>query len=58
MRCYAVVVAAVSMSVAAVVAQKQEMPKSGPEHQRPGAFFGNWSFEGELKPGPMGLAAR
>jgi hypothetical protein len=54
MRCFSVVVAVVSMSVAAVIAQKQEMPKPGPEHQRLGAFVGNWTFEGELKPGPMG----
>ncbi len=53
MRCLAVVVAVVSMS-AAVIAQKPEMPRPGPEHQRLGAFVGNWSFEGELKPGPMG----
>jgi Protein of unknown function (DUF1579) len=54
MRCFAVVVAVMSMSVAAVIAQKQEMPKPSPEHQRLGAFVGNWTFEGELKPGPMG----
>ena len=54
MRSFAVVVAVVSMSVAAVIGQKQEMPKPGPEHQRLGAFVGNWTFEGELKPGPMG----
>lgn len=54
MRCCAVVVAVVSMSVAAGIALKQEMPKPGPEHQRLGAFVGNWTFEGELKPGPIG----
>jgi hypothetical protein len=54
MRCFAVVVAVVSMSVAAVIAQKQEMPKPSPEHQRLGAFVGNWTFEGDLKPGSMG----
>jgi hypothetical protein len=54
MRCFAVVVAVVSMSVAAVLAQKQEMPKPSLEHQSLGAFVGNWIFEGELKPGPMG----
>jgi hypothetical protein len=42
------------MSIAAVIGQKQEMPKPGPEHQRLGVFVGNWTFEGELKPGPMG----
>ena len=54
MRCFSVVVAVVSMSVAAVIAQKQAMPKPAPEHQRLGAFVGDWTFEGELKPGPMG----
>ena len=54
MRCLTVLVAVVSVSVAAVIAQKQEMPKPGPEHQRLGAFVGNWAFEGELKPGPLG----
>ena len=54
MTCFAVVVAVVSMSVAAVLAQKQETPKPSLEHQRLGAFVGNWIFEGELKPGPMG----
>ena len=54
MRCFSVVVAVVSMSVAAVIAQKQEVPKPGPEHQRLAAFVGNWTFEGELKQGPMG----
>jgi hypothetical protein len=54
MRRFAVVVAVVSMGAAAVMAQKQEMPKPGPEHQRLGAFVGNWTFEGEIKPGPMG----
>ena len=54
MKCVAVVVAVVSMSVAAVTAQKQEIPKPGPEHQRLGAFVGTWTFEGEMKPGPMG----
>ena len=54
MRRFAVVVALVSISVGAVIAQKPEMPKPGPEHQRLGAFVGNWTFEGEMKPGPMG----
>jgi hypothetical protein len=54
MKCFAVVVAVVSMSAAVVTAQKQEMPKPGPEHQRLGVFVGNWTFEGELKPSPTG----
>ena len=40
MRCCAVVVAVVSVSVV-VSAQKPEMPRPGPEHQRLGAFVGN-----------------
>ena len=34
--------------------QTREMPKPGPEHQRLSAFVGTWTFEGEMKPGPMG----
>lgn len=44
----------ISLSTVALVAQKPEMPKPGPEHQKLGAFVGNWTFEGETKPGPMG----
>ena len=58
MRRFAVVVAVVSMGAGVVVAQKQDMPKPGPEHQRLGAFIGNWTFEGELKPGPMGSGGK
>jgi hypothetical protein len=54
MRRFAVVVAVVSLGAGGVIAQKQEMPKPGPEHQRLGAFVGNWTFAGEMKPGPMG----
>jgi hypothetical protein len=54
MRRLAIVVAVVSMCARVGVAQKQEMPNPGPEHQRLGAFVGNWTFEGEMKPGPMG----
>ena len=54
MRRLAVVVAVLSMQVGAVIAQKPEVPKPGPEHQRLAAFVGNWTFEGEMKPGPMG----
>jgi hypothetical protein len=54
MRRFAVVVAVVLMCAAGLIAQKQEMPKPGPEHQRLGALVGNWTFEGEMKPGPMG----
>jgi hypothetical protein len=34
------------------------MPKPGPEHRRLGAFVGNWTFDGEMKPGPMGPGGR
>jgi hypothetical protein len=54
MRRFAVVLAVVSMCTGVVTAQKQEMPKPGPEHQRLGVFVGNWTFAGEMKPGPMG----
>ena len=54
MRRFAVVVAVLSLHAGAAFAQKPEMPKPGPEHQRLGAFVGNWTFEGEMKPGPMG----
>jgi len=36
------------------VAQAQQPPKPGPEHQRLAYFVGNWKAEGEIKPGPMG----
>ena len=54
MRRLTVIVAVVSLCGSVVVAQKQEMPKPGPEHQRLGAFVGNWTFDGQMKPGPMG----
>jgi Protein of unknown function (DUF1579) len=54
MRRLAVLVAVVSLFGGVVIAQKPEMPKPGPEHQRLGAFIGNWTFDGEMKPGPMG----
>jgi hypothetical protein len=54
MKRLAIVVAVVSISTGVLVAQKPEMPKPGPEHQKLGAFVGNWTFVGEMKPGPMG----
>jgi len=55
MKCFAIVASVLSLSAAALVAQqKPEMAKPGPEHQKLGAFVGNWTFEGEMKPGPMG----
>lgn len=32
----------------------QGPPKPGPEHKKLEYFAGKWSFEGEMKPGPMG----
>ena len=54
MKRFGIVVAVFSMYAAVLIAQKPEMPKPGAEHQRLGAFVGNWTFEGEMKPGPMG----
>jgi hypothetical protein len=54
MRRLAVVVAVLSMHAGVVIAQKPEVLKPGPEHQRLAAFVGNWTFEGDMKPGPMG----
>jgi Protein of unknown function (DUF1579) len=51
---FALVVAAVSMSGGVLFGQLQDIPKPGPEHQKLGAFVGNWTFDGEMKPGPMG----
>ena len=54
MRRLAVVVAVLSMHAGVVIAQKPEVSKPGPEHQRLAAFVGNWTLEGDIKPGPMG----
>jgi hypothetical protein len=51
------VCAVVSVAVfqAAASPQPPQMPsKPGPEHKRLGYFVGNWTTEGEMKPGPMG----
>jgi hypothetical protein len=59
MRRLAVVVAVCSIHVGAVIAQKPEgLPKPGPEHQRLAAFVGNWTIEGDMKPGPMGAGGK
>ena len=54
MRRLAVVVAVLSIHAGVVIAQRPEVSKPGPEHQRLAAFVGNWTFEGDVKPGPMG----
>jgi hypothetical protein len=38
----------------ALRAQTPAVPKPGPEHQRLQVFVGNWTMEGEAKPGPLG----
>lgn len=38
----------------AVVAQPPQPRKPGPEEKRIGYFAGQWNFQGESKPGPMG----
>ena len=38
----------------AVGAQAPAPPKPGPEQQALAAFVGNWTFNGDMKPGPMG----
>jgi Protein of unknown function (DUF1579) len=46
--------AVVGLPAAAGAQAPQPPPKPGPEHQRLGYFVGNWTSEGEMKPGPMG----
>jgi hypothetical protein len=54
MRRIAVVIAVALAGSAILSGQAPPMPKPGPEHQRLGVFVGNWTFAGEMKPGPMG----
>jgi hypothetical protein len=50
-----ILIAAAAVAVSTVVVGlAQAPPKPGPEHQRLAAFVGNWTFSGEMKPGPMG----
>jgi hypothetical protein len=46
-------VVAVAVSASAVISQGPAA-KPGPEHQRIAYFAGQWTFQGEQKPGPMG----
>jgi hypothetical protein len=46
--------AAVSLSAFSPASSQQAAPKPGPEIQRLQYFLGNWSTDGEVKPGPMG----
>ena len=50
----AVALAVVLACSSTLAGQAPPMPKPGPEHQRLGVFVGNWTFAGEMKPGPMG----
>lgn len=52
------VVAMLTMCAGILSAQMPQATKPGPEHQRLGAFVGNWTFVGELKPGPMGAGGK
>ncbi|MBA3258453.1 MAG: DUF1579 family protein [Gemmatimonadales bacterium] len=54
---FTVLAASVVISAAGAqfgAAQEPQAPKPGPEHARLGYFVGNWTAEGEMKPGPMG----
>ena len=44
----------IATTVTSLAAQAPAAPKPGPEVQALGAFVGNWTFSGELKPGVMG----
>lgn len=40
--------------LATPLSAQMQMPKPGPEQARIGYFAGQWTMEGEAKPGPMG----
>lgn len=50
----AILLAVFAAGASVLQAQPPETPKPGPEHQKLAGFVGNWTFEGEMKPGPMG----
>lgn len=54
MKQVAISAAMLAMCVTMLAAQAPPAPKPGPEHQKLGVFVGNWTFTGEMKPGPMG----
>src|SRR5258706_1322333 len=37
-----------------VASAQMQMPKPGPEHKKLDYFTGNWTCDGDSKPGPMG----
>jgi hypothetical protein len=49
-----IVLCALGVQLAAQAPQAPPAPKPGPEHQRLAYFVGQWTSEGEMKPGPMG----
>ena len=55
MKRFPLIVGVFVMYAGVLIGQKPpETPKPGPEHQKLSSFVGNWTFEGEMKPGPMG----
>ena len=54
MKGFTAVFAGLLVCTGALAAQPPEMPKPGPEHKKLDAFVGKWTFEGEMKPGPLG----
>ena len=49
---------ALLFAIAASVQGQEPMKKPGPELKKLDFLAGNWSMEGELKPGPMGPGAK
>jgi hypothetical protein len=54
-----ILIAALATGVLASGAAAQASPrKPGPEHARIGHFAGQWTYEGEVKPSPMGKGGK
>jgi hypothetical protein len=51
-RTSALLIASLLLSIAAFA--QPPMPKPGPEHKKLDYFVGNWTSDGDMKPGPMG----
>jgi hypothetical protein len=47
-----------TLLVAATAAAQMQMPKPGPELKKLDYFTGNWSCDGDIKPGPMGAGGK
>jgi hypothetical protein len=43
-----------TLLLAAVASAQMQMPKPGPEHKKLDYFTGDWTCDGDTKPGPMG----